>query len=121
MRIFQSSASRRSCGAGVFGYWLLGFFSRIVSRINEGNTAWTGEVNLEDPANIPAARAISNCFIIMDLQPITKRHGRFLAIMVAIFGGFKAKFSGIARKATNADLKTLCAIQVILRERPSQI
>jgi hypothetical protein len=41
--------------------------------------------------------------------------------MVAIFGSFKAKFSGIARKATNAGLKTLCAIQAILRERPSQI
>jgi hypothetical protein len=27
----------------------------------------------------------------------TKGHRRFLAIMVAIFGGFKTKFSGIAR------------------------
>jgi hypothetical protein len=27
-----------------------------------------------------------------------KGHGRFLAIMVAIFGGFKAGFSGIAPK-----------------------
>jgi hypothetical protein len=28
----------------------------------------------------------------------TKGHTRFLAIMVAIFGGFKTEFSGIAAK-----------------------
>jgi len=37
---------------------------------------------------------MSNFFIIVDLQPITKGHRRFLAIMVAIFGGFKAEFRG---------------------------
>jgi hypothetical protein len=36
--------------------------------------------------------------IIVDLQPITKTTGGFLAIMVAIFDGFKAGFSGIAAK-----------------------
>jgi hypothetical protein len=41
---------------------------------------------------------ISNFFIIVDLQPITKGHRRFLAIMVAIFGVFKAEVSGIAAK-----------------------
>jgi hypothetical protein len=41
---------------------------------------------------------MSNFFIIVDLQPIKKGHRRFLAIMVAIIGGFKAEFSGIAAK-----------------------
>jgi len=36
--------------------------------------------------------------VIVDLQPITKGHRRFLAIMVDIIGGFKASFSGIAAK-----------------------
>ena len=34
----------------------------------------------------------------MDRQPIAKATGDFLVIMVAIFGGFKAEFSGIAAK-----------------------
>jgi hypothetical protein len=39
-------------------------------------------------------RAISKFFMSVDLQAITKRHRRFLAIMVAIIGGFKAEFNG---------------------------
>jgi hypothetical protein len=46
MRIFQTSPSRRSCGSGVFG--LLGFLSRIVSWINEGNIERSSEAKLED-------------------------------------------------------------------------
>jgi hypothetical protein len=46
IRTFQASPSRRSCESGVF--WLLGFFSRIVSRINEGNIKRPSEAKLDD-------------------------------------------------------------------------
>jgi hypothetical protein len=36
--------------------------------------------------------------LILDLQPVTKGHRLFLAIMVDIIGGFKARFNGIASK-----------------------
>jgi hypothetical protein len=70
--------------------------------------------------NIATARSMSECFIIVDLQPITKASGGF-SHYGGYIGSFKAEFRGMPRKATKADLKTLCAIRANHRERPSRV